>query len=283
MNGRRILWGVVAVLGAVLAGVALWTARLSYRLAEADKAVVSAGAENRELKTRLEAMRSQLEAERLAAEAPELVATGATPAPAHSETKYLEDTQTLRTLREGLAKAREAASQLEARAAQLEGQLEKAREDQKRSAAFEADVTEQLASSKRLVDAIQAELKSKSDRVVQLELRDQRLREEIAAASAKAGQSTQVMNDLQEIYRRREVYLNSIISRYRDITDQYRALSGVIENRRGPNESSPSGVPGTSAELARIQTGISMAEDDLRQLSSLNAQALRLQRKLSGK
>jgi hypothetical protein len=51
-----------------------------------------------------------------------------------------------------------------------------------------------------------------------------------------------------------------------------------MENR--PDSEAP---PVSNADLARIQTAINMAEDDLRQVNSLTAQALRLQKRLAGK
>jgi hypothetical protein len=73
------------------------------------------------------------------------------------------------------------------------------------------------------------------------------------------------LTELEELNRRREAHVSNILRRYRDIADQYRAV--------------PSGAE-QSAELARVSNAIQMAEEDVRQLGALNAQAARIQQRL---
>lgn len=95
-----------------------------------------------------------------------------------------------------------------------------------------------------------------------------------ATAEALAAETQQTVSDLENIFRRREIYLNNILRRYREITEQYRARSGVQDGRgRAAN-------PLSSAEISRIQNSLDLAEDDLKQLTALSAQAQRLQKKL---
>jgi hypothetical protein len=63
--------------------------------------------------------------------------------------------------------------------------------------------------------------------------------------------------------------------RYRDITSQFRAMSGMLDSSREPKSS-----PLSDAALTRIQNDVSLADDDLRQLTELNAQARQLEKKL---
>ena len=67
--------------------------------------------------------------------------------------------------------------------------------------------------------------------------------------------------------------------RYRDITSQFRAMSGMLGSSRDSNTSSPF----TDAALTRIQSAVTSADDDLRQLGELNAQARQLEKKLAKK
>jgi hypothetical protein len=84
----------------------------------------------------------------------------------------------------------------------------------------------------------------------------------------------QNVSDLDGLFRRREMYLNNILRRYREITEQYRALSGV-------NASRDHGAATVgSAEISRIQNSIALAEEDLKQISALSAQVSRLEKKL---
>jgi len=184
--------------------------------------------------------------------------------------------QTVEALR---ARVTEASGQI----AQLEEQLQQLRleglrltQDNKRLAASEADLNDNLSSANRLISAQQAELKSKGDRVTQLEILNQQLRDQANTRNDRITQATRLTGELREIYRRREGVLNSIVRRYREITEQYNALAATLDDRVR------TGTPASNTgDLGRIQTAISMAEDDLRQLNSLNAQALRLERQLA--
>ena len=66
-----------------------------------------------------------------------------------------------------------------------------------------------------------------------------------------------------------------MLSRYRDLNDQFRSVSGMLDTRsRGEGAA---GMP----DLGRLQNAISLAEEDMRQLGNLNAQALQLQRRMT--
>jgi hypothetical protein len=134
-----------------------------------------------------------------------------------------------------------------------------------------------------VVEAKESEIGRRNDRVAQLEAENKRLSADVGAAGQKAGEIQKSSDELQAIYRRRESALNVLINRYKDVTEQYRALASVLENRRGPEGSAGTAISIAGPELGRIQNTIALAEEDLRQLNTLNAQALRLQKKLSGK
>jgi hypothetical protein len=74
------------------------------------------------------------------------------------------------------------------------------------------------------------------------------------------------------------MYLNNILRRYREITEQYRAMSGVLDSRRDREA-----APVRSTEIGRIQNAIALAEEDLKQIDALNAQAARIEKKLPSK
>jgi hypothetical protein len=74
--------------------------------------------------------------------------------------------------------------------------------------------------------------------------------------------------------------LNSLLSRYKEVTEQYRAFASILENRRGPEGTPGANISIAGPELSRIQNTLTLAEEDLRQLNALNAQALRIQKKL---
>jgi DNA repair exonuclease SbcCD ATPase subunit len=203
--------------------------------------------------------------------------------PLKREPPYSDDAEAVRTLHKSLASANQSIADWQSRAEQLEAQLDEAKEDQKRLAAVESDLAAQVAASKRLAETKEAELSRKSEQLVTLEAANKKLAGDAGNAGQKANQLLHTADELQEIYRRRESYLNTLISRYREVTEQYRAFASVLENRRGPEGASNPGTTIAGPELARIQNSIAMAEEDLRQLNNLNAQALRVQKKLSVK
>ena len=134
-----------------------------------------------------------------------------------------------------------------------------------------------------MIEAKDTELTEKNGQLAQLETANRKLSADSSAAGQKASQTLKYSDELQEIYRRREAALHTLIDRYKDVTEQYRAFASVLENRRGPEGTAGNGIATAGPELGRIQNTISMAEEDLRQLNTLNAQAIRVQKKLSGK
>jgi regulator of replication initiation timing len=185
----------------------------------------------------------------------------ATPAPAD-----LEPARLAIQLRENLREANSTIAELEMRIGTLEEKLRTTATENQRLSAEEQDLRERVDSTVRLVGAVQAELKSRDQRLLQLELANKNLRDSGASASERAARAAQAIREVEEIGRRRETYLADILRRFRDLTDQYRAIALRLDN------------PG---DLSRIQTAVSMAEEDFKQITSLNAQAARAQAKIN--
>ena len=137
------------------------------------------------------------------------------------------------------------------------------------------DWQSQLDALKQELDSAQAESQASRQRLAALEADNAKLRSDNSEGSARAAEFARVVANLQDLDRRRDAYLTSIMRRYRDITSQFRAMSGMLDSSRDPNSSAFS-----DAALTRIQNAVSLADDDLRQLSELNAQARQLEKKL---
>lgn len=236
-------------------------------------------AENQQLRARLDAATQVSPEPRPALEAPRAEEH----ASAQKRTELLgaadsaAAAQTMLGLQDNLAQANASITALQSQIQDLQAQMQKVTAENKRLTASTDDLNDKLAGAGREAGALEQQLRIKNDRVAQLEAANQRLRNQNGADAAKAAQFAQLSAELQEINRRRETYLNSILRRYKDVTEQYRNLYGILENRR-PESPAVSG-----ADLSRIQNSVAMAEEDLRQLSGLNAQAARVQKKLSGK
>jgi chromosome segregation ATPase len=137
------------------------------------------------------------------------------------------------------------------------------------------DWQSQLDALKQELDSAQAESQASRQRLAALEADNTKLKSDNSAGSARVAEFARTIADLQDLDRRRDAYLTSIMRRYRDITSQFRAMSGMLDSSREPNSS-----PLSDAALTRIQNAVSLADDDLRQLSELNAQARQLEKKL---
>lgn len=133
----------------------------------------------------------------------------------------------------------------------------------------------QLDGLKQQIDSFEAESRELRQRVANLDTENTKLKTTTGEGSARAADFARIISDLQDLDRRRDLYLTSITRRYRDITNQFRAMSGMLDSSRDPNSSSFSG-----AALLRIQNDMSLAEDELRQLNDVNAQARQLEKKL---
>jgi chromosome segregation ATPase len=139
----------------------------------------------------------------------------------------------------------------------------------------QADWQSQLDALKQELDSAQAGSQASRQRLAILEADNAKLKSDISAASARAAEFAGLVANLQDLDSRREAHLTSIMRRYRDITSQFRAMSGMLDSSRDPNSGALS-----AAALTRIQNAVSLADDDLRQLSELNAQARQLEKKL---
>ncbi|MEX2264271.1 MAG: hypothetical protein WD696_20120 [Bryobacteraceae bacterium] len=270
MRSLKFVWAAL-VLTLVAGGVA-YTVRQIRFAREQVVEITELEARNAEWKARAEKFEAELaaareaEQSRLPASPPQ---TQLPPAPREA----LQEREALERLRESLSAANSSIANLELRAGELEAQLQRAVEEQERLANVEKDLMDQLASANRVIAAMEKQVKSKDDRVVKLELANRALRDEKAGGFNRESELIKLSEQLQDNARRREVYLQNILSRYRDVTEQYRSLTARPDTVGGAQ---------SSGDVSRIQSAISMAEEDLRQLQSLNSQAMRLQKKLGG-
>jgi chromosome segregation ATPase len=136
----------------------------------------------------------------------------------------------------------------------------------------------QLDGLKQQLESSEAESRALRQRTANLETENAKLKVATGETSGRAAEVTRTITNLQDLDRRRDLYLTSITRRYRDITNQFRAMSGMLDSSHDPNSSSFSG-----AALLRIQNDMSLAEDELLQLNDVNAQARQLEKKLMNK
>lgn len=191
-----------------------------------------------------------------------------------SEAQRLEAIRELSQTQTRLSAATASLSELQNRISELESSVDRLNADNKRLTAAESSLKEALDNTQRLVAAFETEVKTKNERLSQLDTTLRKARDEIAALTTRSSQSTPLLTELADINRRREFTLTAIQRRYREVTDQLRALAVRLDTERD----NPAPAVG---DISRIQTAVQSAEDEMRQLNTLNARAQRISQQLS--
>lgn len=274
----------ISLLLLLSSGIGFWAGRFTAPAAGQAQDLLRVEAENQQLKAHIENLSRANAAS--AQEADEGSSTGnlhGKRSPRLIEGSSAEDLEIIRNLEEKLEVANEVASVARARIEELEKQVSEMREESARLAALNRENEEKAASAKLELANRDNELTLKGEQIAQMEAASRKALEESGGWAQKATRQAELLKQLQELHRRRESHLNTVVSRYRDITDRYRAFASVLENRRGPEGTPGAGISIAGPELGQIQTSITLAEEDLRQLTSLSAQVAKLQKELSAK
>jgi chromosome segregation ATPase len=195
-------------------------------------------------------------------------------APPPDDSKRLEAVRSLAQAEQRIAALQSALSEARERAGQFEAQAEKLRADSRKLENSINELRDDLDASRRVVEASDAEIRSKAERITQLEASLKAARETRSTADPRAQQAAALIREFADINRRRENTLQSLQRRFRDISDQYRSFALRLDtNRDNPAAAMP--------DVSRIQSTVQSAEDELRQLNTLNIQAQRLAQKLA--
>jgi chromosome segregation ATPase len=270
MRPGRLQFTLVLTLGVALVASLGLILRLSHRLAALER---QRAADQQSLRQLQEALR-QHELQKTPTEAESPIPAGDYQAALARRNATIE--QLNRKLSEAQANIMGLQAQLLNSSEEGEKALASANERHQKE---QENLQSQLDALKQDVDSAQAELQASRQRVAALEADNAKLKTDSSAGTARAAELARVVADLQDLDSRRDAYLTSIMRRYRDITSQFRAMSGMLGSTRDSNSTSPF----SDAALTRIQNAVSAADDDLRQLTELNAQARQLEKKLTKK
>jgi len=142
--------------------------------------------------------------------------------------------------------------------------------------ALQAELQSRLDELQTELNSAQADVQSSRQRNAALQAANAQLRAANSEGSARAAEREHILSGLQDLDRRRESYLTSIADRYRNITSQFRTMSGMLNSNRGQDSNAFSG-----AALDLIQNAISLSDNDLQRLSELNAKAFQLEKRLA--
>lgn len=184
---------------------------------------------------------------------------------------------TIQQLTSQLSAAKQSISQVQQELVKAKKQNQKALADSSRQfRKMQADLEARLNNLQQELVSTQVRVQSSSKRIDDLRKLNTQLQNANNDQSARAAQREHILDRLQDLDRRRESYLRSIADRYRNLTSQFRSMSGMMDSNRGQNSSALSG-----STLDMIQNSISLSETDFQHLSDLNAKAFRLQKQLS--
>jgi len=173
-----------------------------------------------------------------------------------------------------LAAARALAGDLENTVLTLQSQsAAQGQQSEQKLSVAEASYRQRIADLQNTIDRMQASLDQEKQKTAELQTDKAALQAKLAAPAKPA--HTELMGQFRDLTEQREGYLKTLASRYHEITSQYRSLSGALAGRQDQQS-----APWNSAELSRIQSAISSADEDLRRLDELNSKAALLEKKL---
>jgi hypothetical protein len=198
--------------------------------------------------------------------------------PGRQDTSALENRDAqIRALQQDLADARTNIGKLESRIAAMEtDQQAAATTAAERLTAEETDWKTRLDNLTRQLDAAQAEAQVARQHAADLAAAAARFKNAPPVATTNTAESARLLARLQDLNRRRDTYLTSILRRYREVTSQFHAMSGMLNSSHDQSAN-----PMSASVLTRIETALSLAEDDMRQFNELNVQAQQAEKKLA--
>ncbi len=168
-----------------------------------------------------------------------------------------------------LDEANASLSRIQSRTTELETQVDELTRERSRLAAAGTEAQSRLAELNQTIQSLTGEREQFDKRVKDVESENSRLRQQTQLTSQKNGQFLKDVAEFQELSRRQQTYTTSILRRYRELTDLFRSLPGMVEGK------------GNGPELARIQSAVLMADEDLRQLNDLNSRLGRVRKQLT--
>ncbi|MFN0171153.1 MAG: lipoprotein [Bryobacteraceae bacterium] len=245
-------------------------------LMEQTRRIEKLEAENRDLKGKVDQQMKEIE--RLAAATPRVVEQPQASKPLGAKDPFLrvEDTAAYQNLSRSLDESNRQVGELRPRLKALEDQIQATTQENQKLAAAQGELSAQLSKANESLDAGRKEVLARDGKLAELEAANRKLRNDVAAQGQKGSQLAKILGEIEEIERRREAAANNILSRYRDVTEQFRNVAFGMDGRR-----TSEGVIAPPVDLSRIQQLIALADEDLRNLRNLNAQAARAQRKLT--
>jgi chromosome segregation ATPase len=217
------------------------------------------------METQNSALRAQLEANGVRP------VVAAPPPRSAASSSSVEAVRRLALTERQLSDTKAALQSAQNRVLQLESATEQLQGDAKRLSAASNEAREEADGLRRINEAMEAELKSKGARADASDAVARRAQSDAADARQKFNQTAAALRELDDLARRRDGYLNGLLRRYRDANDQLRGLASRLDRARDSGA-----APNFSSDVSRLQSLVQAADEDLRQVQSLNGQAARI-------
>lgn len=181
-------------------------------------------------------------------------------------------------LRKKLADATASIGALDSRVLDLMAENASLRQNLDAGAAATAETQQKLDEANQSAMSLEARLKTAEDRLQQLTTEKEKMQRLAAqpAPRAPSVQEARLEAQLQDITRRRDASIASILRRYRELANEYRSFGSAAAVSSDRDLTSKNGP-----ELTHIQNTIAMVEEDLRQLNGLEAQAVLVRKELA--
>ncbi len=173
-------------------------------------------------------------------------------------------------LRKKLADATRTIGILDSRVLELMAETASLRQDLQAGAIATAELKQKLDAANQSATSLEARLKTAEERFDKLAA-ERKKTQPLAALPARrapTAEEARLETQLEDITRRRDAYIASVLRRYRELANDYRSFG---EASTGPNDRDLTSK--TGPELMRIRNTIALVEEDLHQLNGLEAQA----------
>jgi len=252
---------VIAILTVAALASGLRLHRVRVRVAALEAAGRQLSAQTVELATRAEALRAHLE--KLQSAEPNAPRQPVAKPGTSDEADLL---QRISSLESSVKNAAASLADLQLRSHRLEDKLAETGGETKKLTDLAADLNQRLSNANNVVQAMESELRGKQSRLVPLELSARNLHSSREAALDSIDRQLAPARAIEELQRRRETYLSSLLGRYRQLVDQSGLQSFQPANPAGAN-------PATYLDVSRVHSVVSQAEEDQRQIQALDAQA----------
>ena len=172
-----------------------------------------------------------------------------------------------------LNKSETALADLRAKWNDLEQRLSTLQEQDRLLRETESTLRQRIDANTEQIVSLQEDIRRKDAHAAQLDASLKALKTGSDQNARNLQRIRSLSEDLEDLARRREVYMTNILARYREATDSLRTLGLQLENRT-------EGASIGRNDVSRIQTAIAAADEDMRQLRNLSTRSRQLQREL---